>query len=83
MSIKEIRLEVAEARQRDVGRKIARIGREVMRELGVEVGDFIEIEGPKGIAIAQVWPLPPGDSGKRIIRIDGFIREAIGAGVGD
>ena len=83
MSTKEIRLEVAEARQRDVGRKIARIDRKVMRELGVEVGDFIEIEGPKGIAIAQVWPLPPRDAGKRIIRIDGFIREAIGAGVGD
>ncbi|HIP65024.1 MAG TPA: hypothetical protein EYH08_00660, partial [Pyrodictium sp.] len=43
MSISEVRLEVAEARQRDVGRKIARISREVMKELGVEVGDFIEI----------------------------------------
>jgi len=79
----ELRLEVAEARSRDVGRKIARIDRQAMRKLGVEVGDFIEIEGPKGTAVAQVWPLPPSEEGRGIIRIDGYIREAIGAGVGD
>ncbi len=78
----EVQLRVAEARSRDVGRKIARISRDAMRKLGVEVGDFIEIEGPKGIAVAQVWPLPPDDN-PDIIRIDGFIREAIGASVGD
>ena len=78
----EVQLRVAEARSRDVGRKIARISRDAMRKLGVEVGDFIEIEGPKGVAVAQVWPLPPDDN-PDIIRIDGFIREAIGASVGD
>jgi transitional endoplasmic reticulum ATPase len=78
----EVELRVAEARSRDVGRKIARISRDAMARLGVEVGDFIEIEGPKGIAVAQVWPLHP-DEDPNIIRIDGFIREAIGASVGD
>ena len=78
----EIQLRVAEARSRDVGRKIARISRDAMARLGVEVGDFIEIEGPKGIAVAQVWPLPPSDD-PNIIRIDGFIREAVGASVGE
>ncbi len=78
----EIQLRVAEARSRDVGRKIARISRDAMKKLGVEVGDFIEIEGPKGVAVAQVWPLPPDDD-PEIIRIDGFIREAIGASVGE
>ncbi len=78
----EIELRVAEARSRDVGRKIARISRDSMAKLGVEVGDFIEIEGPKGVAVAQVWPLPPGED-PSVIRIDGFIREAIGASVGE
>ncbi len=78
----EIELRVAEARSRDVGRKIARISRDSMARLGVEVGDFIEIEGPKGIAVAQVWPLHP-DEDPNLIRIDGFIREAIGASIGD
>ncbi|AEM38259.1 AAA family ATPase, CDC48 subfamily [Pyrolobus fumarii 1A] len=80
---REVRLRVAEARSKDVGRKIARIDRRTMRQLGVEVGDFIEIEGPKGTAVAQVWPLPPDEEGKSIIRIDGYIREAIGVGIGD
>ncbi|KSW12161.1 AAA family ATPase [Pyrodictium occultum] len=79
----EIQLRVAEARSRDVGRKIARISREAMAKLGVEVGDFIEIEGPKGVAVAQVWPLHPGEGDSNMIRIDGFIREAIGASIGD
>ncbi|MET1129076.1 MAG: AAA family ATPase, partial [Thermoproteota archaeon] len=83
MASREITLKVAEARQRDVGRKIARISRGAMRELGVDVGDFIEIEGPRGVAVAQVWPLHPEDEDRGIIRIDGLIREAVGAGVGD
>ncbi len=80
--VRELRLSVAEAYSRDAGRKIARMSRRDMEELGVEVGDFIEIEGPRGVAVAQVWPLTRGE-GSGIIRIDGFIRESIGASVGD
>ncbi len=83
MRDKEVRLRVAEAKHRDIGRKIARIDREAMMELNVSIGDFIEIEGPKGRAIAQVWRAYPSDEGKGIIRIDGYIRESIGVGVGD
>ena len=80
---KEVRLRVREADQRDVGRKIARIGRNVMKALGLETGDFIEIEGPKSIAVATVWPLHGAEAGRDIIRIDGYIRSAIGASIGD
>ncbi len=80
---KELRLRVMEARQRDVGRKIARISRRTMQKLGVSTGDFIEITGPKGSIIAQVWPAYPEDEGKEAIRIDGYMRAAIGVGVGD
>ena len=79
---REIRLRVAEALSRDVGRKIARIPRDVMSILGIETGDFIEIEGPKGKVVAQVIPLRPED-GKGLIRIDGYIREALGVSVGE
>ena len=81
--VEEVTLRVQEARHRDVGRKIARINRRVMAELGVGTGDFIEIEGPKGTTVAQVWPAYPEDEAKNIIRIDGLMREAIGVGVGD
>ncbi len=80
---REVRLRVMEARQRDVGRKIARISRRTMQKLGVSTGDFIEITGPKGSIIAQVWPAYPEDEGKEAIRIDGYMRAAIGVGVGD
>ncbi len=78
-----LKLRVAEAYQRDVGRKIARIDRRTMEKLGVGVGDFIRIEGPEGDAVAVVWPLQREDEGKGIIRMDGFLRESVGAGIGD
>ena len=82
-SDKELKLRVREAYQRDVGKKIARIDRQSMNRLGIEVGDFIEIEGPKAKAVAVVWPLHGDDQGKGIVRIDGYIRGAVGASIGD
>ncbi len=78
-----IELRVETARQKDVGRKIARISRRLMDVLGVRYGDFIEVEGPKGSVILQVWPAFREDEGKEIIRIDGYTREAIGVAVGE
>ncbi len=83
MAAKEVRLRVAEAKQRDVGRKIARISRKVMRELDLVTGDFVEVEGPKGSVILQVWPAYAGDEDKNIIRIDGHARNQIGVSIGD
>ncbi len=80
---REVKLRVAEARQRDVGRKIVRIDRVTMARLGVTTGDFVEITGPKGSIVAQVWPAYPEDEGREIIRMDGYLRSAIGVGVGD
>ncbi|RLG81775.1 MAG: AAA family ATPase, partial [Thermoprotei archaeon] len=80
---RDIKLRVAEARQRDVGRKIVRISRRDMARLGVSTGDFVEVEGPRGSVVAQVWPAYPEDEDRGIIRIDGLLRSAIGAGVGD
>ena len=83
MATKEVRLRVAEAKQRDVGRKIARISRKVMRELDLVTGDFVEVEGPKGTVVLQVWPAYAGDEDKNIIRIDGHARSQIGVSIGD
>ena len=80
---KEVKLNVAEARSRDVGRKRARISPNVMKELGVDTGDFVEIEGRTGSVLAQVWPSYPEDEDKDIIRIDGTMRKAIGVSVGE
>ncbi len=79
----EVRLRVAEAKQRDVGRKIVRISRRIMSRLGLTTGDFVEVEGRRGTIVAQVWPAYPEDEKKDIIRIDGLLRSTIGVGVGD
>ncbi|MEM4582620.1 MAG: hypothetical protein QXD50_02045, partial [Desulfurococcaceae archaeon] len=60
---KSIKLRVAEARSRDVGRKIARVDRETMKKLGIEVGDFVEVIGPKGREVLKIWPAYPEDEG--------------------
>jgi len=78
-----VQLRVAEAYQRDVGRKIARIPRRVMQELGISTGDFIKISGKERDVVAVAWPLRPNDEDKDIIRIDGFLREALGVSIGD
>ena len=78
----EVVLKVAEARSRDVGRSIVRIPVRVMKRLGIEPGDYVEIVGRKS-AYAQVWPAYPEDEDKDIIRMDGIIRQNAGVGIGD
>ncbi|MCE4620961.1 MAG: AAA family ATPase, partial [Desulfurococcales archaeon] len=75
-----LRLKVSEAYPGDVGRKIARIDRSSMKELGVSTGDFIQIDGSQGTVAAVVWPLRHDDEGRGIIRIDGYMRESLGVG---
>ncbi|NJE85672.1 AAA family ATPase [Thermococcus sp. CX2] len=79
---REVKLKVASAYQRDVGRGIVRIDRKAMREIGVQPGDIIEIIGTKNTA-AVVWPAYPEDEGLSIIRMDGTIRKNAGVGLGD
>ena len=78
----EIKLKVASAYQRDVGRGIVRIDRKSMRKIGVQPGDIIEVIGTKNTA-AVVWPAYPEDEGLEIIRMDGTIRKNAGVGLGD
>ncbi|MCS7138251.1 MAG: AAA family ATPase, partial [Candidatus Caldarchaeum sp.] len=79
---KELSLRVAEARQRDIGRKIARVDSMGMRELELSPGDLIEISGRR-TTVAIVWPPYKEDDGQGIIRIDGEIRRNSGVSVGE
>jgi len=78
----EAQLRVAEARQRDIGRKIARVDSKAMRALGLSPGDLIEIAGKRS-TVAIVWPPYKEDDGMGLIRIDGEIRRNAGVSVGD
>ncbi|MBU3979052.1 CDC48 family AAA ATPase [Patescibacteria group bacterium] len=75
MDIKIIKLKVAEANPRDVGRGIARIDPEAMEKLGIaDTGEVISIKG-KRETVAKVMPTFPEFRGRDIIQIDGIIRE--------
>jgi len=79
---RDIRLRVAEARQRDAGRGKARIDDESMQALGIVAGDMIELRGKRTTA-AVAWPAYQEDQGKGLIRIDGLIRKNAGAALNE
>jgi len=79
----EVTLRVQEAYHRDVGRGIARIDMETMRQLGMVSGDIIEIEGKGATATAVVWPGYPSEEGKGVVLIDGNIRSNAKVGIDD
>jgi transitional endoplasmic reticulum ATPase len=65
---------VQEALSKDVGRAIARIDPEDIKALGLAVGDIIEIDG-KRKAPAKIMPCYAEERGKKIVQIDGLLRE--------
>ena len=78
----EMQLRVGDARQRDVGRGIARIDQKTMQKLGLSAGDVIEIVG-KRTTSAIAWPAYSEDQDKGIIRIDGFTRKNGGVAINE
>ncbi|MGC9186519.1 MAG: CDC48 family AAA ATPase [Fervidicoccaceae archaeon] len=79
---KELVLRVAEAKQKDVGRGKVRIDLGLLKSIGVEPGDIVEIEGKRKTA-AVAWPNYTEDQGMDIIRMDGLVRKNVGVGIGD
>jgi transitional endoplasmic reticulum ATPase len=75
--LSEIQLRVGDARQRDVGRGIARIDQKTMQRLGISAGDVIEICG-KRTTSAIAWPAYSEDQNRDLLRIDGFTRKNAG-----
>jgi len=78
----EMQLRVGDARQRDVGRGIARIDQKTMQKLGLSAGDVIEIVGKRTTA-AISWPAYSEDQDRGIIRIDGWTRKNAGVAINE
>lgn len=75
-------MRVGEAKQRDVGKKRARIGPDAMDYLKVTPGDIIEISGSK-TSCAVVWPADEDEKFPDIIRVDGQTRKNVGVSLND
>ncbi|NIV43290.1 MAG: CDC48 family AAA ATPase, partial [Gammaproteobacteria bacterium] len=78
----EVQVRVGDARQRDVGRGIARIDQRTMQKLGISAGDVVEIAGKRTTA-AIAWPAYSEDQDRGIIRIDGFTRKNAGVAINE
>lgn len=78
-----IELTVADALVTDSGRSIARIDSKSRKALDALTGDVIEIKGKIKSTAAVVWQAHPSDEGLGFIRIDGYLRQNLGVGIGD
>lgn len=77
-----MQLRVGDARQRDVGRGIARLDQRTMQKLGISAGDVIEMVG-KRTTSAIAWPAYSEDQNREMIRIDGFTRKNAGVAINE
>ena len=75
-------MRIGEAKQRDVGKKRARIGPDAMDFLKVNPGDVIEITGKK-TSCAVAWPTDEDDKFPDVVRVDGQTRKNIGSALND
>src|SRR6266480_4139076 len=80
---KSISLKVAEAEQRDVGRKIARIDPQVAEHLNITSGDALELTSLGKKTTVLSWPARSVDRGKGLIRVDGYTRNKLDVGIND
>ena len=76
-------LKVAEAEQRDVGRKIARVDPDIAEALNIVSGDALELSSIGRKTTVLSWPAKENDRGKGLIRMDGFIRNRLDVGIND
>ncbi|HZD81640.1 MAG TPA: CDC48 family AAA ATPase, partial [Nitrososphaeraceae archaeon] len=80
---KVISLKVAEAEQRDVGRKIARVDPQVVEQLNITSGDALELTSLGKKTTVLSWPARSVDRGKGLIRVDGYTRNKLDVGIND
>ena len=77
-----VELRVAESLSRDVGRGFARVDAKVMRELGWESGEAVEIDGKRKTYV-KILPTYVDDYGRGIIRLDSYTRNNAGVSLDD
>jgi transitional endoplasmic reticulum ATPase len=75
-----VKLKIAEALSKDVGRGIARMGPEDLERLQLAVGDLVEIAG-KRATVCKAMPAHKELRGQSRIQVDGLVRENAGAGL--
>lgn len=78
----EFELQIAEALQEDIGKGIARLSSEIMSRLKIVSGDLVEIRGKEKKTVVKAMR-DFRDVKGNFIKINGTIRQNIGASIGD
>ena len=81
-NVDPLQMRVGEAKQRDIGKKRARIGPDAMDYLQVTPGDVIQINAKKSTC-AIVWPTDEDEKYPDTIRIDGQTRKNLDVALSD
>jgi transitional endoplasmic reticulum ATPase len=76
-------LRIAESDPKFVGRGIANIDPQVMEKLNLTTGDVLEVSGNRRKTHVLLWSSLLSDSGKKVIRVDGYTRNNLGVGIDD
>ena len=71
-----------DAKQKDIGKGIARLNLMSNKQLSVSAGDLVEIAGERRTFVFA-WPSHSEDEKQNIIRIDGVTRKNAGSKIGD
>ena len=79
---RQVRLQVAAARQEESGQGIARMPRSAFQALGITEGDVVEIEG-KRTTVAVAMSAYAEDESLEVVRLDGLQRGNAEAGSGE
>ncbi|MCS5528871.1 MAG: CDC48 family AAA ATPase [Nitrosopumilus sp.] len=77
-----LQMRIGEAKQRDIGKKRARVSPEAMDFLKAVPGDIVEIIGSR-TSCAVIWPVDEDEKFPDIIRIDGQTRKNVGGTLND
>ena len=77
-----LEMRVAEAKQRDIGKKRARMDGPDIASMGASPGDIVEVRGGR-TSSAVVWPADEGARAAGTVCIDGQTRKNAGAAIGE
>lgn len=79
-SEKSLSRRVAEAAPKDAGRGLARLDPQDLEQLGVGIGDVVEVAGQR-TTVARAMPTYAESRGRGVVQIDGILRANAAAGL--
>jgi transitional endoplasmic reticulum ATPase len=81
--ISDITLRVTESDPKFVGRGIAHVDPLIIEQMNLKTGDVLQVAGNRRKTHVLLWSGQTSDTGRKVIRIDGYTRNNLGVGIDD